>query len=233
MIKKRYNEFLKRVKNEPYYDEVMTSSIYFMKSSTGAYEGLYVFEADGYYYLDYCERGRIDVLVRSQNSDDVLNRLSSNLLFKIAVDYELNNRKENQSIRRILFSKNIELHMKYTPKIADEQRVHYEEILATHPYDDGLDFIELIKPFYDDWDPMGLLAFGAPKDEYRPEINDLAGRLHNAVLTEDFVVEQIYDVNKHWFNDAYLLSKEDGRTLSKQIVQEVLGRKKKTLFRIF
>lgn len=46
------------------------------------------------------------------------------------------------------------------------------------------------------WDPEGLLAFGAPEDEYEPEAGSFAALLGRGVTITPEVVRQVWE---HWF----------------------------------
>ncbi|MEV0584594.1 hypothetical protein [Nonomuraea sp. NPDC050310] len=49
----------------------------------------------------------------------------------------------------------------------------------------------------DRYDPEGLLAMGAPQDEYRPEVEDLAALVRGA---EPITPERVAAVWSRWFN---------------------------------
>ena len=53
----------------------------------------------------------------------------------------------------------------------------------------------------DRWDPCGLLALGAPANEYDPEVDDLAGRL-SELTSAEACARQLSEVFQHWFGPS-------------------------------
>jgi hypothetical protein len=69
-------------------------------------------------------------------------------------------------------------------------------------------------------DPMGLLAMGAPKDEYKPEIKDLVERRNqnNMALSPD----EIRVVFEYWFYPG-CMKQEKAEAISKELRALFMG----------
>jgi len=59
--------------------------------------------------------------------------------------------------------------------------------------------IEMIRSVINKWDPYGLIASGAPKDEFDIEIMDIAVKVQ-AIHTEKDAILVISEVFSKWFN---------------------------------
>ena len=92
---------------------------------------------EGKYHYVAMERGREVEHFKSDDLEDVLYFLFANATHSITVDYEAENRIENQSFRRILFAKQLELLGKIDGDYFLRRKLEIEEILKISPYRDN------------------------------------------------------------------------------------------------
>jgi asparagine synthetase A len=62
---------------------------------------------------------------------------------------------------------------------------------------------EIVKLEIDKWDPMRLLAGGAPSDEYEPEIKDIVNKIYTVNNEHELALLTKYVFEK-WFGDEFL-----------------------------
>jgi len=131
-IEKRYMEKLSNYLSE----KNDLKDFHFTKEHTRGPEGTYVFsDTEGYHYL-YTERGQIGIHIISQEIEDIAYKVVGDCIFRIALDYELENRDLNKDSRRKVFAKEEELW-----KLMDEagylkKKKDRREILKKYPYND-------------------------------------------------------------------------------------------------
>jgi len=89
----------------------------------------------GYSYV-VRERGREHERKQTKDIILLLYWIMNSIVFIMASDYELNNRKENEDFRRQLFAKEIELMEKLDLKFALWKKEELDKILEKYPYDD-------------------------------------------------------------------------------------------------
>ncbi|MFB7142858.1 DUF1871 family protein [Gottfriedia sp. NPDC056225] len=73
---------------------------------------------------------------------------------------------------------------------------------------------EIVKLEIDKWDSLGLLAGGAPEDEYDPEIKDIVKEI-NSVNNNNELILLIKNVFEKWFGMEF--SYEECFTVAKSI----------------
>jgi hypothetical protein len=91
---------------------------------------------DNTYHYIATERGLDLSRQITQDKDELLYWLVSELAWGLAITYEFKNRIKGQSFRRLLFAKTIENLNKANPAWAERKQKEFDEILATHPFDD-------------------------------------------------------------------------------------------------
>lgn len=103
---------------------------------------------DDQYYLISSERGKkLDRKVTS-DIDQFLYWVFKDVVFKMAVDYELNHRQPYKDPRRLIFSKRIELLSKLNSSWGEREKIEIEKYLKQAPYDDDIDVrVKLTKTF--------------------------------------------------------------------------------------
>jgi len=78
---------------------------------------------------------------------------------------------------------------------------------------------EKIKQVVDEWDPIGLLAMGAPENEYYFEVKELFDKLNNNFNVSD-VSEIIYDIFiKRFGRDTFTESLDKCKEISNLILE--------------
>jgi hypothetical protein len=70
-----------------------------------------------------------------------------------------------------------------------------------------------------DWDPLGLIAFGAPKDEYDLEINYFLPKMIH--VNESEYANILHETFTKYFGEAYAVSIEDEEEVAKRIAEAV------------
>lgn len=90
---------------------------------------------DTYAYV-VSERGHEIERRVTQDSDELLYWLVSDLTWSMASEYELSHRSENTDFRRLLFRKHLELLSLANPKWSEAKRNEYDLVLRAHPFSD-------------------------------------------------------------------------------------------------
>jgi len=85
------------------------------------------------------ERGSEFERKTTTEKDQLLYWFVSDLVFRLASNYELKNRIQGQSFRRLLFAKEIELMESLNKNWAEYKRLEIEEILKSSPYNDEVE----------------------------------------------------------------------------------------------
>lgn len=70
------------------------------------------------------------------DDDDILYKITSKIVTRMALDYELQNRIDSQDFRRIYFSKEIELMDQICPEWGAKKKAEIKETLRNSPYSD-------------------------------------------------------------------------------------------------
>jgi len=91
----------------------------------------------GYNYV-VSERGIEHERRQTKDINILLYWIINSIVFIIASDYELKNRKGNEDFRRQLFAKEIELMEQLDSKFAQWKKEELEKILEESPYEDSL-----------------------------------------------------------------------------------------------
>ena len=123
-----YNEYCRRI--NPAFSE---SRIQTTRGDDGT-SHLEIID-DTYHYIA-TERGLDLSRQITQDKDELLYWLVSELAWGLAIIYEFKNRIKGQSFRRLLFAKTIENLNKANPAWAERKQKEFDEILAIHPFDD-------------------------------------------------------------------------------------------------
>ena len=100
-------------------------------------EGYSFYIDDGKYHYVAMDRGRENKHYESENLKEILYFLSNDITFSLARQYELEHRIENQSFRRILFAKQLELLGKIDREYVLKCEQEIEAILKISPYRDN------------------------------------------------------------------------------------------------
>ena len=127
-IQLEFNEYLRRI--NPAFSE---SRIQTTRGDDGA---SHLEIIDNTYHYIATERGLELSRQITQDKDELLYWLVSELAWGMAITYEFKNRVKGQSSRRLLFAKTIENLNKANPAWAERKQKEFDEILAIHPFDD-------------------------------------------------------------------------------------------------
>lgn len=99
-------------------------------------EGTYIYmENDKYYYV-FTEKGKIREKKELVTEEDVLWYVLEVVLFNVAMDYAIKNRKKGEDFRRILFKKEIELYSRFGEIFKMRKVEAINKILECNPYID-------------------------------------------------------------------------------------------------
>lgn len=99
-------------------------------------EGTYIYmENDKYYYV-FTEKGKIREKKELVTEEDVLWYVLEVVLFNVAMDYAIKNRKKGEDFRRILFKKEIELYSRFGENFKMRKVEAINRILECNPYID-------------------------------------------------------------------------------------------------
>lgn len=96
----------------------------------------YIEVDDLFMYYVISERGQEYERKMTDNLDDLLYRIFSNVTFSMACDYELKNRIEDKDCRRIMFDKQEQLLGQLNDNWRQKETAEHQSILKTHPFDD-------------------------------------------------------------------------------------------------
>ena len=94
-------------------------------------------DENGYNYV-VSERGEEFERRQTKDIDKLLYWIFKQIVFIMASDYELENRKPNEDFRRQLFAKQIELMEQLDSKFAQWNKEDLDKILEESPYDNNL-----------------------------------------------------------------------------------------------
>lgn len=83
------------------------------------------------------ERGSEMERRSTEDADELMYWLVSDLIFRLASVYELQNRITGQDNRRILFQKEVELFSVVNPDWTTKRKLEINETLRTHPFKDS------------------------------------------------------------------------------------------------
>ena len=99
-------------------------------------EGTYIYmENDKYYYV-FTEKGKIREKKELVTEEEVLWYVLELVLFNVAMDYAIKNRKKGEDFRRILFKKEIELYSRFGENFKVRKVEAINRILESNPYID-------------------------------------------------------------------------------------------------
>jgi hypothetical protein len=90
------------------------------------------------YHFVVAERGLEFERQKTRNVDDILYWLVEGDVGGLARTWELKNRIEGQDSRRLWFKKEIELLEKVNPEWATRKEAEQKQVLAEHPFNDGI-----------------------------------------------------------------------------------------------
>ena len=129
-IRKKIREYGKKI-NAP-------SHLLTVRSSSDGFGTPHIeVDEEGYNYV-VSERGEEFERRQTRDIDKLLYWILKSIVFIMASDYELENRKPNEDFRRQLFAKQIELMEKLNSKFAQWQKEEFDKILEESPYEDNL-----------------------------------------------------------------------------------------------
>lgn len=114
------------------------SKLYPMFSRTSAVfsEGASIYTENSKYYYVFMERGHINKCYESENLEEILYLLFESITFKLASDYELHHRLEEQDSRRLIWTKQLELLERIDKSFKKRCKAEIEEILKIAPFND-------------------------------------------------------------------------------------------------
>ncbi len=127
-IQAEFNEYLHRI--NPAFSE---SPIQTTRGDDGT---SHLEIIDNAYHYIATERGLDLSRHITEDKDELLYWLVSELAWGMAITYEFKHRIKGQSFRHLLFAKTIENLNKANPAWAERKQKEFGEILAIHPYDD-------------------------------------------------------------------------------------------------
>ncbi|MDR0286750.1 MAG: immunity 63 family protein [Clostridiales bacterium] len=124
-------------------------SKYDIKTGPVCQDGLYYEMHGGMYEIVYHdERGNINVLVKTEDQDELYYFIVKDIVKNYAIDYEAKNRIKYQDFRRIYFDKALELIKKIDEKYCEKLQNEFNEILKDSPFDDNgsiqSDFVDMV-----------------------------------------------------------------------------------------
>lgn len=97
-------------------------------------EGESIYIKNGEYHYVTKERGKIVMEHISTSVDEILFQVFSDITFSLATQYELENRKESEDFRRVLFQRKLELLGKINVAYKKREEKEIEKILEIAPY---------------------------------------------------------------------------------------------------
>jgi hypothetical protein len=78
-----------------------------------------------------------------------------------------------------------------------------------------------LRSIVNQFDPVQLLSFGAPEDEYEPEVRTILERLH-AELSEEEVLDIVYVEFLKWFGSESVVGQKSDYQLMSGVIFKVL-----------
>lgn len=136
-LNKEFNIYINKLKKHKYYQNYMIKDIYFKKPQCGSNEGIYIYYDEGKYIFIYFERGSITTRKETFDKKEILYWLLNKIISEISFDYELDNRKLMQDVRRTAFKESLEIFKSLKNGSMYERRIiEINEILSENPYDD-------------------------------------------------------------------------------------------------
>lgn len=126
-IKKRYYELAKQIGAPEKY-------IQFREHPLG--DGSPHIEFSTLYYFVVSERGTEYERRPTNDPDEILYWLISDLTKQMAIEFELTHRIETEDCRRKIFSKHLDLLNSVNSTWADKKQDEYNRILKQYPYND-------------------------------------------------------------------------------------------------
>jgi hypothetical protein len=106
--------------------------------------GIFCFVEDNKYYIRKIEGKRCFEKISTDINEIAYHAMYDNI-FTMSVSYEAKNRVLGQDSRRIIFSKRIELFSMISPILSNMIRHKIEETLKIYPYDDNINYWNIIK----------------------------------------------------------------------------------------
>lgn len=127
-IRKRVREYGKKI-NAP-------SHLLSVRASSDGFGTPHIeIDENGYNYV-VSERGEEFERRKTKDVDKLLYWILNSIVFIMASDFELKNRKENEDFRRQLFAKEIELMVQIDSKFAQWKKEELDKVLEEYPFDD-------------------------------------------------------------------------------------------------
>jgi len=106
----------------------------FLEDNRGCGDGASIHIEESKYCYLVMERGQIVKKHESENLDEILYHLFSDITFSLAVDYEVRHRNKEEDFRRIMFAKQLELLQKINENYCKKREEQIADILQKHPY---------------------------------------------------------------------------------------------------
>jgi hypothetical protein len=127
-VRSRYHAIARRLGAEKRH-------VWFATTPTGFGDPHVEKHGDTFVYI-VSERGHEIERRETQDADELLYWLVSDMTFGIATEYELANRREGVDSRRTWFAKHVELLNTARPEWGEAKRAEYDAVLRAHPYSD-------------------------------------------------------------------------------------------------
>ncbi len=89
------------------------------------------------YYYVVAQSGQEVSRYPTLEVDQLLYKIFVDVTFALSITYELENRTENQDIRRLVFQRQVELLTLFSPQWGQRQTQEQAQILKQAPFDDG------------------------------------------------------------------------------------------------
>ena len=93
--------------------------------------------SEGYYYLAIERTVVCDRLI-TQNLDELLYKIFSDVTFVLSIEYELAHRVQDHDCRRIIFQHQIELLEALSHDWSEREAARHQETLIQHPFHDDV-----------------------------------------------------------------------------------------------
>lgn len=97
----------------------------------------FIREIQGFYHYIILERNEEIKRLIFHDTDELLYEIFKDVSFKMGLDFELDNRIDNQDSRRLIFEKQEELLFKLNKNWGNRIKDKHKEILSSFPYKDS------------------------------------------------------------------------------------------------
>lgn len=134
-IKDGYSKLQAMAEKDGIYIEL---DILFSEKLPINFEGIYVYSDDGGYHYASIERGMMNMHRITDNLFEISYWIYSHITFWMSVNFERNNRIDNQDARRLIFKKRLELLSLVGENYRKRGEIDIDETLINNPYNDTI-----------------------------------------------------------------------------------------------